>query len=59
MRRDLSIPDTPGPGYYNPEGADSATKPRAAAYNFADQSGRPVLEADAQLGPGSYDYKLP
>jgi hypothetical protein len=46
MRRNESIPDSPGPGYYDPDIADSATKTRAAAYNFGDSTGRFVSEVD-------------
>ena len=46
VRRNENQLESPGPGTYNPERSESTVKNRAAAWKFADQTGRQISEVD-------------
>ena len=57
-KREKPIPESAGPGSYNPDIADRATKNRAPNVNLGSSPARPhsfAKASDIDVAPGQYD----
>ena len=55
IRRELIIPDGPGPGEYRHEQADGIVRWRNPAWDWRNNTGRLNSVTDPSRGPGTYD----